>query len=120
MKQTIEQAEQSALVVPNGLDTDDSLAYERGHKDGFENGANWQKEQGTIQWFEIAKDGLPKKISAITEIGEYTKTVLVTDGAMLHITQYVYLNGRPIGWFGGPSLLLEPTHWAYINLPKPE
>lgn len=110
MKQIIEQAEQKYLVVPNGLDADDSLAYMSGHKDGFENGSNWQKEQGNIQWFEIAKDGLPK----IPDTGN------ISDPVLLYRYGYGLITGNlhRTGWLKSENW--EPTHWAYFNLPKPE
>lgn len=78
---------------------------------------NRQKQIGSITWFNC--DYLPP-ISEITEFGTYSVEVLVSNNINVAKSKYVRLpDGKNVGWFGVNVFGFEPTHWAYINLPKP-
>lgn len=112
MKQTVEEAaEKEALDHGKGFYSqaviDDLEAF-------FIKGAAWQREQG-IDWISVA-ERLPEIEHVINQIGaSYTMRVLVTNGRGYDFSQAVFQqNGNHIGWLGD----YNPTHWAYINLPK--
>jgi hypothetical protein len=108
MKQTLEQA---AIQFEQDYVKSDSILTDA---QKFEAGANWQKQQANIQWFEIAKDGLPP----IPETGNCTDSLLIWKEGR-SITQSSYYEADA-GFFSHAFGNWQPTHWAYFNLPKPE
>lgn len=83
-------------------------------KNGFVNGAAWQREQG-IDWISV-KDGLPQP-TEISSIADYSADVLTYYSGRLEFSKAAFLkNGEFIGFCGQAGF--APTHWAYINLPK--
>jgi hypothetical protein len=103
LKQAAEQFEQS-YVQSDGILTDAQK---------FEAGAQWQKEQGNIQWFEVAKGELPPIIKGTIKSSEL---LLLLPGNRTHIGEY-YDNGEKTWWLTSGGFC-NPTHYAFINLPE--
>lgn len=94
------------------FENEEQFGYEAGHDDGFDAGVNWQKSQGNIQWYEIAKDGVPKKMPGddiTSNLILYSDTLdQFTRGAYIHaINRWTHNSGN---W--------QPTHYAFINYPE--
>jgi hypothetical protein len=81
---------------------------------------NWVDEQerkttvmeGTITWFEIAKDGLPP----LAECQSHSDPILIwAEGKGIVSALYWFAE---VGFFRHGNGNWQPTHWAYINNPE--
>ena len=79
---------------------------------GFKSGAAWQKEQG-IEWIKV-EDGLPRNDKEQPYIVCSVNVLIWREG--LSIVEGFYM--PEVNMWRHNTGHWQPTHWAYINLPK--
>lgn len=112
-QQTVEEAAKETTNIFKVDDNYDDHAYGEGHYKGFLRGAAWQKEQG-IDWIEVAIEKPP--------IDETEKNIVCSVSVLTWAEGHKVVEGIYFHDFGGwrchGAGNWQPTHWAFINLPK--
>jgi len=111
MIQTLEEAltpyaNKRGIILLPGKD------YTKRYTEGFEDGAAWQKEQG-INWISV-NNNLPPNDKEAPNIICSINVLIWREG--LSIVEGFYM--PEIGVWRHGSGNWQPTHWAFINVPK--